>query len=203
MSLSNIVLPLHSKHKVMEYTLKNGHTLKVLRDEFSDNNPREWDNLTKMICFHSRYELGDKHLFYKKQNYNSWDDMKADIIRRENPAVIKPLYLYDHSGIIIGTKYSEYPFNCPWDSCQIGYIFITKAAAYKEYNCKKITAKIRIKLENILESEVEGYNQYLSGDIWGFIELDAEGIEINSCWGFYSGDPTKNGMLEHLSAEIA
>ena len=47
MSLSNIVLPLHSKHKVMEYTLKNGHTLKVLRDEFSDNNPREWANRLK------------------------------------------------------------------------------------------------------------------------------------------------------------
>ena len=38
-------------------------------DEYSDN-PREWDNVGKMVCFHKNYIIGDKH------DYNSPDDLK-------------------------------------------------------------------------------------------------------------------------------
>ncbi len=186
----------------MLYTLKNGNILEVLQDESREADPRKWDNMTRMLCFHGKYKLGDQHLFYRQSDYNSWEAMKADIIKRENPAVIKPLYMYDHSGISIGTNNTTYPFDCQWDAGQIGYVFITKAVPYVEYNCKRITAKIRVKLEGILEDEVKLYNQYLSGDVYGFIEKDAEGVEVNSCWGFYGSDPKENGMLEHLSSEI-
>ncbi len=36
------------------------HTLCVHYDEEAQS-PREWDNLGRMICFHSRYALGDRH----------------------------------------------------------------------------------------------------------------------------------------------
>jgi len=89
-------------------------------------NPREWGNLTKMICFHRRYNLGDKHN-YRHDDYNNWDEMKKDIMKRENVGVILPLYLYDHSGITISTT----PFNCPFDSGQIGFIYIRKDTLFK------------------------------------------------------------------------
>lgn len=38
------------------------YTLCVHYDEYAES-PREWDNLGRMICFHSRYSLGDKHSY--------------------------------------------------------------------------------------------------------------------------------------------
>ena len=91
-------------------------------------NPREWDNLTKMVCFHRKYNLGDKHT-YNHNDYNGWDEMKKEIIKKENVGVILPLYLYDHSGITISTT----PFHCGWDSGQIGFIYITRDTIFENF----------------------------------------------------------------------
>ena len=36
------------------------HKLIVERDDYPED-PRNWDNIGTMVCFHSRYDLGDKH----------------------------------------------------------------------------------------------------------------------------------------------
>jgi len=38
------------------------HKLIVERDDYPDN-PRNWDNIGTMVCFHSKYDLGDKHYY--------------------------------------------------------------------------------------------------------------------------------------------
>ena len=38
------------------------HKLIVKRENYPDN-PRNWDNIGTMVCFHSRYDLGDKHYY--------------------------------------------------------------------------------------------------------------------------------------------
>lgn len=38
------------------------HKLIVEREDYPDN-PRSWDNIGTMVCFHSRYNLGDKHYY--------------------------------------------------------------------------------------------------------------------------------------------
>ena len=44
-------------------TVSNGgYKLSVFRDEDAPN-PRQWENLGKMVCWHSRYDLGDEHEF--------------------------------------------------------------------------------------------------------------------------------------------
>jgi hypothetical protein len=159
-------------------------------DDFAEN-PREWDNLGKMVCFHKRYSLGDKTNF-KSNDYNSFDELKKDIIRREKISVILPLYMYDHSGITISTS----PFSCPWDSGQIGFTYITKEDAKKEFGCKIITPKIKEKLIKILNNEIETYDQFVRGEIYSYIiekiskcDLDHEHLEIvYSCGGFFDED---------------
>ena len=32
------------------------------------------------------------------------------------------------------------------------------------------------------------YDQYLTGDVWGYVIEDSESHEIESCWGFYGED---------------
>jgi len=181
---------------MQKYQLSNGNTLQVINDS-NPESPRTWSNLGKMVCFHRRYSLGDKHDF-KQGDYNGWDELKAAILKKENVAVIQPMYMYDHSGITVSTK----PFSCPFDSGQIGFIYITKEAAREGFMVKNVTAKIKERLLVNLNGEVETYDQYLTGDIYGFKEVDSEGNEVDSCWGFYGDNPKTNGMSDHIDSEV-
>jgi len=181
-----------------KYQLKNGNYIEVIQDNNPINPREEFDcNLTKMVCFHSKYSLGDKHE-YKSGDYGSWAEIKKAIEKDNDIAIIKGLWLFDHSGITIATE----PFSCKWDSGQVGYVFITKQAAREMLSVKNITAKIREELINHLDGEVEIYNQYLTGDVYGFKEYDKDGEEIDSCYGFFGSNPKENGMCVHLSSEI-
>ena len=46
----------------------------------SEGDSRDWDNYTKLICFHGRYNLGDKHE-YNHNNYDGWDEMEQAILK--------------------------------------------------------------------------------------------------------------------------
>ncbi len=154
------------------------------------SSPRDWDNLGKMVCFHKRYDLGDKHE-YSFHNYFSWDMMKMDMIKKEDIAVILPLYMYDHSGITIATT----PFGCRFDSGQIGWIYATKEDVRKAYSCKMVTSKVKAKVNTCLLNEVEVYDQYVRGEVYGFKITDTEtDEEIDSCWGII-------GNIEYVTEE--
>lgn len=170
----------------MEKRIGN-YLLQVVPDEIPES-PREWDNLSTMVCFHGRYDLGDKHN-YDHRDYSGWEEMKSAIIKNEKPVVILPLYLYDHSGITISTS----PFSCPWDSGQIGFVFVTREKAKKEFRQKRITKKIIEESLRIMQAEVETYDQYLTGDVYGYkvyeISTCDQGHEhkemVDSCYGYY------------------
>ena len=165
----------------------SNYLIEVIQDE-SPESPREWDNLGTMICFHGRYDLGDKH-DYRSGDYSGWDEQRKDIEKKENACVILPLYLYDHSGITMKTS----PFGCNWDSGQVGWIVVSKEQVRKEYNVKRINKELIEKVTKVLEGEVETYDQYLTGDVYGYriskvTECDfghEHKEEVDSCWGFY------------------
>ena len=174
------------------YKLTNGKTLQVIQDNNPDS-PREWDNIGTMICFHGRYNLGDKHN-YKHQDYSGWAEMEKAITKNESPAIILPLYLYDHGGITISTS----PFGCQWDSGQIGFIFVSKEKLRKEYGVKRVTKKEIEKAEKCLIGEVKTYDDYLTGNVYGYKVIDSEGNEEDSCWGYYGEDSIKEEFKNEL-----
>jgi hypothetical protein len=169
--------------------------LVIENDEFP-TNPRENDNFSEMICFHNRYILGDVHN-YQSNDFNGWDEMKKEISKSKNPAIILPLYLYDHSGITIST----YSFGCRWDSGQVGYVLVTKEKVYSEYKVKRISRKLMKKLNSVTLSEVDEYDNYLTGDVYTFNLLNKITGEEDSCCGFYGSDIKKNGMLDYIGIE--
>ena len=111
--------------------------------------------------------------------------------------VILPLYLHDHSGITMSTG----PFSCPFDSGQVGYIVCDNETIHRDFNSDMELA------EKSLEAEVALYDQYLSGDVYGFIVEEKvcddcdTWKEIDSCWGFFGSDVRTNGMEEHLGSD--
>jgi len=177
--------------------------LNICTDEFSES-PREWNNLGTMVCWHRRYDLGDEQPTMAVDDWarslvDADDETDIDEVWDEirKRYIILPLYLYDHSGITMNTT----GFSCPWDSGQVGYIYCEKG---KEGLSDE-------KIKELLIGEVETYDQYLTGDVYGFVcyrkikykECDhVEEENVDSCWGFYGSDPKKNGMMEQLPDEF-
>lgn len=97
-----------------------------------------------------------------------------------------PLWLYDHGGITIGCGDLVYPYDDRWDSGLVGWIVYARQAEDGENWCENAYARML--------AEVEEYDQYLQGEIYGFT-LYKNREEIDSCWGYYGGDLAKNGIL--------
>lgn len=157
-------------------------------------NPRsEWDHLGVMVCFHKRYVLGDDCHDYRSEDYNGWNEVYKAIEKNEDPACILPLYMMDHSGVSISAGCGHFHATDPagWDWGQIGFIFARKKDARKWWGKKLITKKLRKKIEKGLRAEVEEYDQYLRGDIYGYRVLDRDGEELGSCWGFFGIEAVK------------
>jgi len=161
---------------------------KGIRIEFfqDDYNPRKkMENLTKMVCFYPPYNLGDDHDYYKS-DYNTWEELAQAILSSENVLLLKPLYVYDHSSITISTT----SFTYPWDSGQIGWIYITKEQAERMRTPPD-------KFEEVMENEIKMYNTYLARNIYG-LNIYEDGELIDSCGGFVGDNPHTNGMLEYI-----
>ena len=178
-----------------------GMRIEIAYDDLAEG-PRAWDNLGTMVCFHRRYNLGDDlEMSYPKlkhENFSGWGTLRSYLEKDLKAAVILPLYMYDHSGLTISTS----PFSCPWDSGQIGYIFVTREKVAKEYQVKKITKKLLKKCEEALKGEVKIYDQFLTGEVYYYMIVDAEGETVDSCGGYYGRDWEDNKLLSSAKSMI-
>jgi hypothetical protein len=190
------------------FELSGNRELKIVSD-FDVESPREWSNMGTMLCFHKRYNLGDENP-YNMNDFDSWMEFKERLEKDHDIAIILPIFMYDHSGITISTSL-EYPYNDRWDAGQVGFIFVTKEKIREEYSVKHVTKKTLQKALTYLLGEIEVYDLYLRGEVYGFqlVELskcsecgESHEETIDSCYGFYGYDIRKNGILDHLSSDI-
>jgi hypothetical protein len=212
----------------------NEYTLTVDYDECA-MDPREWDNLCTMVCWHSRYGLGDKH------QYDDADEFfesllcevcgldiadieilptrdKYKLALESDKLYIKEINMYEHSGITVSTS-KGYPYNDRWDSCCIGFIYVTKERMFKE--CMNVTEENwKEKADEYIEGEMETYDQYVRGKVYWFrltkkvIQQDkcphcGEVIKeyeveemVDSCGGFYGDCLEENGILDNIGSDI-
>lgn len=123
---------------------------------------------------------------------------KATGKRLQKYYIILPLYLMDHSGLMMNTG----GFHCPWDSGQVGWIYVSKEAIRKEYNWKVITKKRKAFIEKLLNNEVKVYSDFIEGNVYGYTIYDPVTKEfIDSCWGFI-GDYDASGLKEYATNAI-
>ena len=248
----------------MKDTEYNEYILEVMQDDIAEN-PRYWDNVCTMVCFHRRYRLGDTH------NYDDSDEFFNDILHNvcgmkyedfeelstkekyelaceSDKIYIKELNLYDHSGLTISTS-SGYPYNDRWDAGCVGWIYVSKEKAMEEWGGipekdengefikilhehpnGNVTYSIKyspITEENWKEvaeyrmnNEVEIYDQYLRGDVYGFKLIKTVTVqekcphcgevireyedkeEVDSCCGFYGDCLEENGILDNIGTDL-
>jgi len=162
-----------------------GYTVKIEQEDGNLFGSRDWDNLGTMICFHNGYQLGDKHEL-RSADFNSWDEVEAHIIKEHDPAVILPLYLYDHSGLRmkVGSFTGLLPQgHAEFDSGMVGFIFVSKEKAREEYSWKRINKARKKKLSEYLTNEVSIYDQDLSGDVWYYVITKEDDPDVHESVG--------------------
>jgi hypothetical protein len=156
-----------------DFFILDNFTIKINQDD-SGESPRNWDNLGKMVCFHGKYDLGDKHNFIDPEAFEKFSS------KNKSKLIILPLYLYDHSGLSIATA----PFHCPWDSGQIGYIYAKRGS-------ENLSEE---QIKQILINEVKTYGQYLTGEVFAFEVLKNDEF-VNAVCGYYGKEDCINEAI--------
>lgn len=101
------------------------------------------------------------------------------------------LFMYEHSGTILRATQGTNPFHCPWDSGQVGFCFVTAEAIERTGMPADDDDKI---IENI-QTEVTYYNDWASGNVWGYSVEAHDGDILDSCWGFIGDWDSEYGAL--------
>lgn len=101
------------------------------------------------------------------------------------------LEAYIHSGVRLAFgREGNFP-DRQWDVSQVGMIFVSKKEWRTRPRAKKAAACL-----------IENWNNYLSGNVYGFKvlaepdDLTDENIEVDSCWGFSGDYDQKGGCLD-------
>ena len=146
--------------------------VRTVLDEEPDDDPRDpdsWDNLGKML--------------FKHKNYNLPQETTDEELKKAR--VVLPVYMLDHSGI----TFSMEDFHDPWDSGLIGYIAAFDDDIRRYFEVKRITSKVIEMTKQRLAQEVQDYDQFVRGEIYGFevVKKNEDGEEeiVDSCYGYY------------------
>ena len=146
---------------------------RIIQDEYAENPRDVYYHMGRIVHASSRYYLGDDCI--------SPDEIRA--LTKRSDIVYLPVYALVHSGTWLSTT----PFSCHWDSWQSGIIYVEKEALRKEWNVKRLTQKHIREAQKMLESEVEEFSAYLSGDVWEYQlfrvpdDIDLEDVEDATC----------------------
>lgn len=195
------------------YKTKDNHIVLISRDDFAES-PREWDNVGKLFV--------DKHSPIGENEFglSSWENllehydversgydmtaMAADINNIIKSAeargdVILPVSTYEHGGISVFVGMPDDHFDGQWDCSFQGFIIAEKEDIEKEYGTGP---DVKEKVADVLEGEIKDLDTYLNGDVYGFVEYDEKGVEVDSCWGFYGDDFEQNGLFDYSGKPV-
>lgn len=179
-------------------------------DDPQASNPIEdYDNLGKQVYWHRRMNLGHCHEITNKMSpedwlrwqvgehlkVNTWDvysdkyekfeEMTLEELWKEFEKynLVIPVHAYEHGGITISASGRRAGWDS-FDSGQLGFVYVSHEDIKKEFNVKRLTKKVLEKAEKILRDEVSNYDDYLTGQVYGFVIENQHEEELDSCWGF-------------------
>ncbi len=168
-------------------------------------------------------------------SYYVMDDLTIQhcMVLLEPYAEWKPIWMYEHGGITISCGSRAYPYNDAWDSGCVGWAIAFKDDIMREtcgyvldengerikeeykhengpstwgYKTEPLTDdNWRERAEEIIDGEVNVYDQYLRGDVYCYTLYEEQPAEegeepdweeIDSCCGFYGDDVLESGMAD-------
>lgn len=196
---------------------EGGYRIRVIVDSDAQS-PEEGDEmLVYLVHFHRQFEFCSKGLPFStkggfiafafegpeaptredyeddpegyEEAHTAWKAEYAEWNALRNEYAIFPVDSYIHGGVALALSGSDAAARMPdrqWDVSRCGAVLVRKDGEWGE-DTPEFYRKIA-------EAHVETWNQYLSGDVWGFVVEQAETcgtcshtewVELDSCWGFY------------------
>lgn len=176
-------------------------------DDPQASDPMDFDMLGKQVYWHRRINLG--HCYKETNKYSPMEWLEREInedvydlwvkkYSKKNPRMeyqdylmeiflktnlVIPVHAYEHGGITISASGRRAGWDS-FDSGQLGFVYVSHEDIKKEFNVKRLTKKVLEKAEKILRDEVANYDDYLTGQVYGFVIENQHEEELDSCWGF-------------------
>src|SRR3990167_6184101 len=158
-----------------------GHSISIYQDADPMDPRKEFDNGGVMVCLHRSYDLGDRKPTDTELRAARNGSLERYLRRYQQAVAVLPLGLLDHGGLYMyvgsGPHWTD---GAGWDSGCVGFIYLSASEGVENP-------------ESLLRAEVEEYNQYLTGECYGYVVKDEEDEVVDSCWGFYGWASVKEG----------
>lgn len=158
-----------------------GHTIEIIQDEHAES-PDTWGNDDCFLVYDHRQFCVERKGYDPEEIFETINRTKKLFF---DGYYVFPVYAYIHSGVSLSLGKTSYPFTDPWDTSFSGFALVKQQKGW---------TYTRAKATKVAQSIVEEWNDYLSGNVYGYQITDPDGEETDSCWGFY-GDPDENSSL--------
>jgi hypothetical protein len=174
---------------LLETIERAGLTAKIYYDQDAES-PDHWGNDDAFLVYDHRDFTVKRRGFDPSEIFETLNETKRKTF---NGYWVFPVYAYIHSGVSLSLGRNSYPFNDRWDVSFKGFALVKrqKGWTYTEKKAYKVA-----------ETIVSEWNQYLSGDVYGFVIEDHNGEHLDSCWGFYGIDYVRSEVNSILGALI-
>lgn len=168
--------------------------------------PYEGDAAVKIVILHGRYinpAEGDIDTVEEAFAFEAAN--RPGRVKGGTAWAIFPLYLYDHSGCAYRVaNEARNPFigrlpqgHAEFDSGRVGFIALKRS----EWG-PSAPRTSRKALLRIAEGIAESYTAWVNGGGVGYVVEDAEGEELDSCWGYYTLDDAEQAGREALAHHV-
>ena len=208
------------------YKNSKGFTIHISYNTDLDEhlNPMNWDTEFNYYTWQRRYNSLQEHSY---REVDDWFDAQTsegtfyrlrEKCQAEGKSLLRfldvlcdaldkvgivafPVLCYEHSGIsyYIGNSIDR------WDGSFVGFAWQYKKKLCQSYRRKRITKSVREMLEKNAKGTLETYTQYCNGEVYDYVLYDCNGIEIDSCCGFYANTDEEllSLILEYIPSDIA
>ena len=181
---------------------RDGFTITSYYDEDAQNPREDSDcHVGVMVLDHGRYDLPNEDddakraldWFMSRKSGLSLFSRWARIFK--GATIVLPVWGYDHSGLAMRAGDRVGQFADQWDSGLLGVIY-DDATNVVDWTAEQIEAALR--------GEVEEYDMFGRGEVYGYIVTDRNGDEVDSCWGYVGSEYFETvikEILENLPAQ--
>lgn len=144
--------------------------------------------------FSTREEMFAHILDMRPETFEGYSNDEL-LKKASTKCVILPVYMYDHSGIALSTS----PFNDPWDSGLLGYIFAYKDDIRKAYGVTRISPKLKEDVLEVFKHNIKIIDDVYNGNVFKVTIEDINQPHLSCCYGGIIGsDWDENDIMSFL-----
>lgn len=150
---------------------RDGFTLKLYRDDDAQS-PDSWDNLG-VFEHSSGFSFGKP----EREPGRGWSVRARSLTLFGEAVAVLPIRVDDYgsSGVRVGETDGE----------NANGVFYVTDKRLTELCGTGAEYHTREWAEKALRGELEVWQQYFDGDVYGYVVADDKGNHVDSCWGFY------------------